>query len=517
MGNSYRKALVILGLVFCLFLSTQVYAGKIVAWGSQSNAPAGDDFVAVAAGGYHSLGLKTDGSIVAWGNNRYGQCTVPSPNTDFVAISAGYHHSLGLKSDGSIVAWGWNEQGQCNVPLPNTEFIAVSGGVEHSLGLKSDGSIVAWGRNGYGQCNVPEPNMDFIAISGGRLGSIGLKSDGSIVAWGNNSMGECDVPLPNTDFIAISAGCHHSLGLKSDGSIVAWGYNLYGQCNVPLPNTGFVAIAGGAYCSLAIKTDGSVLAWGDNQRGACNVPEPNTEFVAIDSAGYLGAHSLGLKADIVYNLPPIADAGPNQIAYAWIDNIAEVVLDGNDSYDPDGDSLTYLWSWEIDSELYEANSVSPTIELPVGEHTIELIVNDGLDDSEPNCTTVTVIGPLNSFLRIMPRTISRINRQRYIIAWLSLPEGVTKDDIDPDVPLTLYPGQIEASRQFIFENDRYNNPGTFILAFFNKRDLMNAIPEDGQVQLEAVGQLNTGRCFFGQRTIRIINPPRRRGRSPSRH
>lgn len=407
MGNSYRKALVILGLVFCLFLSTQVYAGKIVAWGSnesgQSNAPAGDDFVAVAAGGHHSLALKRNGSIVAWGNNSVGQCTVPSPNTDFVAISAGYHHSLGLKSDGSIVAWGWNEQGQCNVPWPNTEFIAVSGGVEHSLGLKSDGSIVAWGRNGYGQCNVPEPNTDFIAISGGRLGSIGLKSDGSIVAWGNNSMGECDVPLPNTDFVAIEAGYHHSLGLKSDGSIVAWGYNLYGQCDVPLPNTGFMAVVGGGYCSLAIKTDGSVLAWGDNQRGACNVPEPNTEFVAIDSAGYLGAHSLGLKADIVYNLPPIADADGPYTVYVG----DTLTLDANGSTDADGDIVSYMWDLDDDGDgVFETDAggqpifdVNYTYLESLGllvNHTynIHVQVTDSKQQSDVNDSTLTILPKL---------------------------------------------------------------------------------------------------------------------------
>ena len=50
----------------------------------------------MAAGGSHSLGLKADGSIVAWGWNGYGQCNVPAPNADFVAVAAGWLHSLGL-------------------------------------------------------------------------------------------------------------------------------------------------------------------------------------------------------------------------------------------------------------------------------------------------------------------------------------------------------------------------------------------------------------------------------------
>ena len=85
-------------------------------------------FTAVAACGYHSLALKADGSIVAWGENEYGQCSVPAPNTDFVAVATGGAHSLGLKANGSIVAWGSSYGGQCNVPAPNTDFVAVAAG-----------------------------------------------------------------------------------------------------------------------------------------------------------------------------------------------------------------------------------------------------------------------------------------------------------------------------------------------------------------------------------------------------
>ena len=68
--------------------------------------------------------------------NGDGQCEVHEPNTGFVAIATGGWHALGLKADGSIVAWGLNDYGQCDVPEPNEGFIAVAAGRSHSLGLK---------------------------------------------------------------------------------------------------------------------------------------------------------------------------------------------------------------------------------------------------------------------------------------------------------------------------------------------------------------------------------------------
>jgi len=291
--------------------------GSVVGWGHQVVRPQEEmsDLTAVGAGLAHSLGLRADGSIVAWGRNETGECNVPEPNTGFVAVAAGggVHHpggfegevisgySLGLKADGSIVAWGDNISGQCNVPEPNQEFVTLAAGSYHSLALKADSSIVAWGGNEDGQCNVPEPNTGFVAVaaggawdawSGGGGHSLGLKANGSVVAWGANGWGQSTVPEPNTGFVAVAAGSGHSLGLKSDGSIVAWGNNDWGQCTVPEPNAGFVALAARSGHSLALKSDGSIVVWGNDECGQCNVPEPNTGFVAA-AAG--GGHCLGLK------------------------------------------------------------------------------------------------------------------------------------------------------------------------------------------------------------------------------
>jgi len=130
---------------------------------------------------------------MAWGcgaDYDFGQCDVPAPNTDFSAVAAGWFHSLALKANGSVVAWGCGvdqygnktDYGQCDVPAPNTRFVAIAAGWYESLGLKADGSIVAWGSSGSGQTNVPAPNSGFIAIAaGGHSLAVRADSDSDIV------------------------------------------------------------------------------------------------------------------------------------------------------------------------------------------------------------------------------------------------------------------------------------------------------------------------------------------------
>jgi hypothetical protein len=226
--------------------------GTLMAWGEnsagQSNVPYGNNFVAVAAGLYHSLALKADGTVVAWGDNSRGQTSVPR-NTKFRAIAAGTWHTLGIRMDGSIAAWGWNESRQCDPPL-GKDYAEVCGGFYHSLALKTDGTLVAWGSNGDGQASVPEGN-DFIHIAAGTVHSLALKADGTIVAWGRNSEGQCRIPSGN-DFVAISAGSLHNLALRRDGRVEAWGQDSYNQLVVPEGGR-YAVIAAGNFHSLAIR------------------------------------------------------------------------------------------------------------------------------------------------------------------------------------------------------------------------------------------------------------------------
>jgi len=206
-----------------------------------------------------------------------------------------------------------------------------------------------------------------------------------------------------------------------------------------------------------------------------------------------------------FNHVPVAAAGPDTTVYAWIDGTAEVALDGGGSYDDDGDELTYHWSWTADGSSYDVNGPNPTIELSVGQHVIKLVVNDGSDDSEPDYTTVTVAGPVRAHMRIFPRAINRRGQKSTILAWLSLPAGVSKKQIDEQVPLLLYPGGVEASKQSIFQHNAKYRIRTNVLGFFKTAELLKAAADDGPVLLEVVGRLKSGRYFYGRGGIKIVD------------
>ena len=106
-------------------------------------------------------------------------------------ISAGSPYTVGLQVDGTVVAVGYNKYGQCNVNGWR-DIVAISAVFGYTVGLKADGTVVAVGRNKYGQCDVSDWK-DIVAISAGGIHTVGLKADGTVVAVGNNLWGQCKV------------------------------------------------------------------------------------------------------------------------------------------------------------------------------------------------------------------------------------------------------------------------------------------------------------------------------------
>jgi hypothetical protein len=227
--------------------------------------------VAVAAGATHTLALNSDGTVMAWGNDTFGQLgrgtwgfwssspAAVTGLTGVVAVAAGLQHSVALKSDGMVLAWGFNGYGQLGtgdttqrssptvVPGLNG-VVSVVAGDDYSMALKSDGTVVKWGSGT--TYPVPVPGLTQVAslsaLSASRLlFAAAVKSDGTV--W------ELDWATPRimsglAGVVSVSSGANHAVALKSDGTLSAWGWNDVGQLGDGTTASSFnpVAVSGGS-------------------------------------------------------------------------------------------------------------------------------------------------------------------------------------------------------------------------------------------------------------------------------
>ena len=315
-------------LLSLLLAATMAFSLSAV-MSSTVDAAAGETTPMIAAGGSHSMALKSDGTVWAWGYNLFGQLgdnsttdrsapVLVSNLSNVTAIVAGGEHSMALRNDGTVWAWGRNVEGQLgdssttdsSTPvlvsnLSNVTAIAVGQG--HSMALRNDGTVWAWGDNRYGQLGVDSiPSSrtpvqvsgltGITAVAAGVGHSMALKNNGTVWAWGWNDCGQLGddstadrhTPVQVLDLAGmttIAVGSFYSLALKSDGKVWAWGANFNGQLgdssttdrSAPVQvsdQTGLTdatAIAAGGIHSMALKNDGTVWAWGDNRCGQLGV------------------------------------------------------------------------------------------------------------------------------------------------------------------------------------------------------------------------------------------------------
>ncbi len=153
---------------------------------------------------------RAEVDVVSWGQQTHDQGDL---RERYVQIAAGYSHTVALKNDGTLVAWGYNSEGQCNVPSGLTGVTQVAAGRIHTVALNNDGTLVAWGYDNYGQCNVPSGLAGVTQVAAGDYHTVALKNNGTLVAWGRNDFGQCNVPSGLTGVTQVAAGWYHTLAL----------------------------------------------------------------------------------------------------------------------------------------------------------------------------------------------------------------------------------------------------------------------------------------------------------------
>ena len=249
--------------------------GTVVAVGDNTdgecNVSEWTDIVSIAAGEYFTAGLKKDGTVLVTGKcYTYEQEKFTDARrkkqvagwTDIVAISRAPRGPMGLKSDGTVVAAGYDTSKWKNI-------VKIAGSDSHIVGLKSDGTVVVIGGD-FGQAKV-QNWKDIVDIAAGWNTTVGLKKDGTVVAVGFNEDGACNTKEIK-NIVAISAS-YHTTCLKVDGTVEAVGYNHWGECDIS-DWTDIIAISNMLYSTLALKKDGSVVVAGDyNYHGQLNFGE----------------------------------------------------------------------------------------------------------------------------------------------------------------------------------------------------------------------------------------------------
>ncbi|MGB5070062.1 MAG: T9SS type A sorting domain-containing protein [Flavobacteriales bacterium] len=341
------------------------------------------------AGGIdHTLAVCSDGTVMTWGENIYGQlgydsapatyvtlpATVPGL-ANVVAVNAGNRFSMALRGDGTVWSWGSNYEGELgNGTVGGSTFIpgqvnglsgitAITGDcTAHALALKNDGTVWSWGRNYEGELgngggastNVPVQAgtpTGIIAIAGGNYHSMALRNDGTVYTWGDNQYGQLgdgtNLPsgLPTavlglSGIVAIAAGGYHSLALKNDGTVYGWGYRSYGQLGdavdslvlyTPSPVmvmdlTGVAAISAGGFYSMALKTDGTVWTWGSNSHGELGNGSPVGVYKSFIPVQVNDLSGvLSIAAGFQHGLAMTTDG----ILHAWGNDLSGSLGDGN--------------------------------------------------------------------------------------------------------------------------------------------------------------------------------------------
>jgi alpha-tubulin suppressor-like RCC1 family protein len=321
--------------------------GTLWGWGANGNGQLGDNtllgrqlpaptaggglpWLDIAGGGYHTLGIRTDGSLWSWGGNTYGEQgsgiegdrLLPGRigAATWKAVFAGWQSSFAIRADGTLWAWGldtYNRLGIGNsfdpgdsvspaMAVASPRQVGSSGGwkqlsssMTQTAAVRDDGSLWCWGTGlfgalGNGVLNTGVPvrvgtDNDWASVATSGYHMAALKRDGSLWAWGSNAAGEIgdgtygdrDAPvrIGSAAWRSVAVRDRRTIGVRDDGTLWAWGgmipeypAALPAGSNVPVRvgnGTRWVSVTAsdGGLHWVAMQTDGGIFTWGSNYSG----------------------------------------------------------------------------------------------------------------------------------------------------------------------------------------------------------------------------------------------------------
>jgi alpha-tubulin suppressor-like RCC1 family protein len=273
-------------------------------------------WAATAAHG-HNLAIRTDGTLWAWGTDTVGELGDGSPGefrpaparvgtrADWVAVAAGEQHSLAIKTNGTLWAWGLNSNGQLgdvtrfNRTTPvqvvaDKSWKAVTTGPAQTFAITTGGTLWAWGGppgppSGFDDDLLPRQvgtRSDWSSVSFAQDHVLALAADGSVWAWGGNTFGQLGLGSTTTALVpvrvgtdtwsSVEAGAFRSFGIKRDGTLWAWGWNSRGALGdgtavdraLPVEIGGgarWLSVSDGEFFTVGARADGSLWIWGEDR------------------------------------------------------------------------------------------------------------------------------------------------------------------------------------------------------------------------------------------------------------
>ena len=214
----------------------------------------------VSTGFGQTVAIKTNGTMWSWGDNAKGQLgngTITTPivvpaqigtDTDWVNVTTGTAHSVAIKSNGTMWAWGDDDFGQLGHggatttpnPVPtqigtDTDWLDVEALGGTNIALKTDGTLWGWGSNTSGQLGqgasstpVTAPvqigtDTDWVDVSVGAAHVLAIKSNGTMWSWGNNVRGQVGSGSTGGNFFTpTQIGTDTNWRLAKAGSVVSY-------------------------------------------------------------------------------------------------------------------------------------------------------------------------------------------------------------------------------------------------------------------------------------------------------